>query len=474
MSLFLSDFKNLVELGRGAQGRVFCAHQISMERSVVLKSQLCPDKKQRSELLKQIRRLSAVTINGVPKIYQVFSRSKKVWTVMEWFEGIPLLSVLPVDWSIQLRLYLAVLISEVLSNIHENNWIHGDLKPSNILLTKDGAVKIVDLGFAMPETEFEVRRNNISGTLLYMAPELKLQKQTDLKKADIFALGVILHELFAGKKPERDIQTQKIIPEPIAHVAEPINSIIFKSLEYLPEARSRSVKQILPNLQNHLTSSTDDLKQQLADTVDPIYRRYISDCFTSAARKEIKNTQKAYHLVCEAMEWNPDNTEAIDLLEKLPPTGDMGLLKKQYKIMGAVFFAGALLAFFILKKTFSPTQTVDTGKIYYAKEHEYLASIPEKRKRVPHLPLLAGKENKETASGKINIRGVPEKAKLFLDNKLLVPEGKVMTLGSKPGEYVLKLIIDSVKVWEKEIKVLPFQKIDINLSDVRYVKRSFK
>lgn len=110
-----------------------------------------------------------------------------------------------VRWSMQ--------IADALQHLHERGLIHKDLKPENIYLTEDGHAKIGDFGFAerapgpMERLLSRFRKRNIQGTIAYLSPE-QIKQRALSAKTDIFSLGVILYELFGGKRPFRSAHEQ--------------------------------------------------------------------------------------------------------------------------------------------------------------------------------------------------------------------------------------------------------------------------
>jgi serine/threonine protein kinase len=171
------DFSDLIELGRGAQSIVYRARQHAMGRTVVLKRMRAENREQRQAAIAHVKALSNATIPASAAIYGLFVHKRDVWIVEEYIEGITLDEARVDSWSDALRFYQAGLLAAALGAVHNAGWAHGDIKPSNILLTVQGDVLFLDFGLAR-----QIRGGGLAddqlfyraGTLDYLAPEASL------------------------------------------------------------------------------------------------------------------------------------------------------------------------------------------------------------------------------------------------------------------------------------------------------------
>ena len=125
----------------------------------------------------------------------------------------------PEGMTLARKLEIALAIAEGLAHAHGAGVIHRDIKPANVFITDDGQVKILDFGLARLVTSELTRSNVMVGTVSYMAPEQLRGEKTD-HRSDIFSIGVVLYEMFGGKKPFQ---------------ADSFASTMFKILQETPE-----------------------------------------------------------------------------------------------------------------------------------------------------------------------------------------------------------------------------------------------
>jgi eukaryotic-like serine/threonine-protein kinase len=199
-------------LGTGGMGDVYRAEDTTLKRVVAIK-RLLPqsqyDSRDRERFLKEAQRASALNHPNVAVIYEVLQEQGEIFLVMEYVEGVTLRQRMRTPISVEEFLDIAVQCVEGLVSAHDKHFVHGDIKPENIMLTTAQRVKILDFGVAKRFTSAgstDVTANltsisaSLSGTPAYMAPEMLMQKPYD-GRADIFSLGLVFYELLGGKQP---------------------------------------------------------------------------------------------------------------------------------------------------------------------------------------------------------------------------------------------------------------------------------
>ena len=203
----LGPYEILSPIGAGGMGDVYRARDAKLRRDVAIKTlpvALAQDTDRLARFEQEARVLAALNHPNIAQIYAVESGA----LVMELVQGKTLSSPLPFDTALN----YAKQIAEALEAAHEKGIIHCDLKPSNIMVTTEGAVKVLDFGLAttpIPETigdpensrtlTIAGRTGMIMGTAAYMSPEQAAGKLVD-KRSDIWSFGVVLWEMLTGRR----------------------------------------------------------------------------------------------------------------------------------------------------------------------------------------------------------------------------------------------------------------------------------
>lgn len=241
------DIQGLI--AAGGMGAVYCAVQRSLDRTVALKilpmefsndAAFCAGFEAEA---KAMARLNHPNLIGV---YDFGSVNGMLYIIMEYVPGKSLYHSaygLAIDPAEVIRLVAA--ICNGLAHAHENGIIHRDIKPSNILLDLNAQPKIGDFGLARPIDRKVEEGEEIFGTPHYTAPEVVNSPHSVDSRADIFSVGVLLHELLTGKLPADD-------PRPastIAHCDPRFDTIIRRATQPIPAARYSSASQIATDLQ---------------------------------------------------------------------------------------------------------------------------------------------------------------------------------------------------------------------------------
>lgn len=209
--VFVGRYQVLGLLGRGGMGVVFHGFDSRLERHVALKVVRTSDSvsvSERDELITALKR-EAVTIAkfnhpNVVNVYDVEGEGGTAYIAMELVEGLSLERYLArrkrIPWMEALVIGFAT--TKAIAAAHENGIVHHDIKPGNVLLGKDGSIKVTDFGISRPISSGPQRTDVVFGSPSYLSPEACKGRRMG-PEGDIFALGVTLYEIVIGINPFR-------------------------------------------------------------------------------------------------------------------------------------------------------------------------------------------------------------------------------------------------------------------------------
>ncbi|MCL4820808.1 MAG: protein kinase [Vicinamibacteria bacterium] len=247
----LGKYELRAVLGSGAMGTVYAAHDASLDRTVALKL-LSPALLGRADAIarfeREARAAARLTHPGIVTVYELGHGDEGPFIAMELLDGVDLAQAIAERrLAPGLRLRLMVDVCRALDFAHKRGVIHRDVKPANIRLTADGSVKLVDFGIARLRDSHLTQTGIVLGTPQYMSPEVLRGAAVDLR-ADMWAAGVVLHELLVGRCPfEADsvaalaykIVHEPFVPPPLSALEAPreVADVIERALRKAPEQR---------------------------------------------------------------------------------------------------------------------------------------------------------------------------------------------------------------------------------------------
>ncbi len=231
------QFEVIECLGRGGMGVVYKARQKSLDRWVAIKV-LAPERVHEEGFSERFgREAKTLARMSHPNIVTVFDHGEAdglFYIVMEYVDGVNLRDLLREGkMAPEQALTIVPPICEALEYAHGKGVVHRDIKPENLLLDRDGRIKIADFGIA----SLVGARGEKSGTPPYMAPEQ--EKGGVDRRADIYALGVVLYEMLTGERPTRDL----VAPSSKVAVDGRIDEMVLRALEEEPARRYQTAEE---------------------------------------------------------------------------------------------------------------------------------------------------------------------------------------------------------------------------------------
>lgn len=244
------------EIARGGMGIVYRATDTVLERTVaykILSSNLKSNETAVKYFLREARAAAKMAHPNIVTVFDAGEQGGEYYMAMELVEGQTLKSLVTRQGPFPEKLirYIMMQTCRGLAYAHERGLVHRDIKPGNLMLTKDRAVKIMDFGLAKFVEEVNAQHTRAIGTPYYMSPEQVVGKELD-GRSDLYSLGVSMFECATGQVPfgKGDLSYHHLhtIP-PRAHELNPkvsveLSNIIFKCMAKSPEDRFRSAAEL--------------------------------------------------------------------------------------------------------------------------------------------------------------------------------------------------------------------------------------
>jgi len=280
-------YEILEQIGEGGMGTVYKAKDTKLDRFVALKflpSQLATTEDEKARFIQEAKAASALNHPNVCTIHDIQEYEGQLFIVMEYVDGVTLKDNTQTLSEKKILEYSAQ-IAEGLAAAHEKGIVHRDIKPDNIMIRKDGIVQIMDFGLAKLYTDSNVSRLTKAGTTMgtmgYMSPEQVQGLDVD-HRTDIFSLGVVLYELFAGESPFKGMHETAIMYEIVNVEVAPLSTIkkdidpqleiiILECLEKDKDERCQSAKELARNLRKIKRISTGNRTSRMYNVNSPVY-----------------------------------------------------------------------------------------------------------------------------------------------------------------------------------------------------------
>ena len=284
-----SHYKILEKIGEGGMGIVYKAQDTNLDRFVALKflpERLSNSEQDRARFLQEAKAASALNHPNICTIHGIEEHDKQMFIVMEFVEGRELKDVIAQENPIPMDRCLSLVsqIAEGLKASHTKGIVHRDIKSSNIMITSDGQVKIMDFGLAKRSGSAPVTKTGSTvGTMAYMSPDQARGEELD-HRSDLWSLGVVFYEMLTGRVPFIHEYEHAIMysilneePKPVAKIRsginEPIPGIIEKALTKDANARYQSAADFLYDIRVTASGSSASIPTASAVEVKRFHRR---------------------------------------------------------------------------------------------------------------------------------------------------------------------------------------------------------
>ena len=265
-------YEVLERIGMGGMSDVYKAKDHKLNRHVavkVLKQEFSENTNFVSKFRVEAQAAASLMHPNIVNVYDVGEDNGVYYIVMELVDGITLKKYIEKKARLSVREALSIAIQACMGieAAHNNHIIHRDIKPQNIIISKDGKVKVTDFGIAKAATSNTIT-SNVMGSVHYTSPEQARGGYSD-EKSDIYSMGITLFEMLTGRVPFNGETTvaiaikhiQEEMPSPREYVPEIpvcVEQIVLKCTQKKPERRYQNAYELIADLRHALVDPNDD------------------------------------------------------------------------------------------------------------------------------------------------------------------------------------------------------------------------
>lgn len=453
--MFLADrYEILEQIGTGGMSDVYKAKCHKLNRYVaikVLKKEFSEDKTFVSKFRAEAQSAAGLTHPNIVNVYDVGDENGIYYIVMELVEGITLKKYIEKRGRIPYKeaVSIAIQVAKGMQAAHMHHIVHRDIKPQNIIISRDGKVKVTDFGIAKAATSSTIN-SSAMGSVHYISPEQARGGYSD-ERSDIYSFGITLFEMLTGTVPFDGDSTVSVavqhiqddIPAP-SSVAEDIpisiDKIVLKCTQKKTERRYQDVADLIADLKKSLVVPDEDFVKMM-----PIYGEP-KETTASAAEKGSKDGGEAKQADDEFVddglldddELQDDDDENDDLSDDEDEDIDdesNDKLDKVMKWIGAGIIALILIiTIFVVVRLFAGGSSNKNEEETTTQETTTAQTKEDDSSKVP-VPNVVGKTEEE-AKSELNALNLGYKA--TYQPSTTIPEGTVISQGTSAGTRVSK------------------------------------
>lgn len=270
--LIADRYEILEKTGTGGMSVVYRAKDHKLNRMVavkVLKQEFSDNANFVSKFRVEAQAAAGLSHPNIVNVYDVGDEKGMYYIVMEFVDGITLKKYIERKSRLTTReaVSIAIQVSLGLQAAHDNHVIHRDIKPQNIMISRDGKVKVTDFGIAKAATSNTIT-SNVMGSVHYTSPEQARGGYSD-ERSDIYSLGITMFEMLTGRVPFNGETTvaiaikhiQQPMPSPREYVPDiprSVEQIVLKCCEKSPDRRYQNMAELIADLKQSLIHPDDD------------------------------------------------------------------------------------------------------------------------------------------------------------------------------------------------------------------------
>lgn len=278
--VFLQDrYEILEQIGSGGMSVVYKAKCHKLNRLVaikVLKEEFSSDSNFVSKFKMEAQAAAGLSHPNIVSVYDVIDEGKLHYIVMELIEGITLKTYISKKGKLEVKesIGIAIQVAQGIAAAHEQHIIHRDIKPQNMIISRDGKVKVADFGIARAVSA-QTLSSAAMGSVHYISPEQARGGFSD-ERSDLYSLGITMYEMVTGRVPYEGDNTVSIalahledamVPPSVYTPEIPISleRIILKCTEKKPERRYASANEVIADLRKSLIQPDGEFVDEVTD-----------------------------------------------------------------------------------------------------------------------------------------------------------------------------------------------------------------
>jgi len=381
--MFISDRYEIIDrVGSGGMADVYKARCHKLNRFVaikVLKTEFSDDKNFVNKFRGEAQSAAGLSHPNIVNVYDVGDDNGLHYIVMELVEGITLKNFILRKGKLEVKeaVGIAIQIAMGMEAAHINHIIHRDIKPQNIIISREGKVKVTDFGIAKATTSNTIT-SNAMGSVHYLSPEQARGGYSD-EKSDIYSLGVTLYEMLSGQVPFVGDNTVSVALLHIQGEATPlreldpniplsVDRIVQKCMQKKPERRYLTASELISDLKRSISNPNGDFVVIPAAIVSDSPTITISEEEVNRIKNASKNSTLGYETSKDSFQ-NTDarkaNTDSRLLVAEEDEELDTVDPRVEKIMLVATIIAGVVLVvaiFFIAARFFKLFQGSDSAK----------------------------------------------------------------------------------------------------------------